>query len=66
MMLLSKVIFVWLLKLPLMPISFAASFGMVSLVAGVALEVVLLQFVKRILTKNVMMENEVKNFFIIE
>jgi hypothetical protein len=55
-----------LLKLPLMPISLAASFDVVSLVVAVALELELLQLVKIILIKKAMIENEVKNFFIIE
>ena len=59
---LSKVIVVWLLKLPFIPISFIAVLGIVSLVVGVVFEV-LLQLVKMILTEVVQIQTEVKTFF---
>ena len=59
---LSKVIVVWLLKLPFIPISFVFVLGMVSFVVGVVFEV-LLQLVKMILTKKARIHTEVKTFF---
>ena len=58
---LSKVIVVWLLKLPFIPISFVSVLGMVSLAVGVVFEV-LLQLVKMMLTKAAQIQTEVKTF----